>query len=69
MLLYLVIPMDSKVFGYSIVLSGYIANFFQQTTDSHSRKADPILYMLSNGNFKLGKNLRIPTAKSFKAGN
>ncbi len=30
-----------------------------------ARKADPILYVLSNGNFKLGKHLRIPTPKSF----
>ena len=60
MLLHLVIPMDSKVFGYSIVLSGFNADFVRQTIDSYSRKADSILNMLSNGNFKLGKNLRIP---------
>ena len=34
------------------------ANFVQKTIDSYSRKADPILYMLSNGNFNPGKKSR-----------
>ena len=49
MLLYLVLPVDSKVFGYAIVLSISNAHFVRQTIDSYTigRQSSPELQIIT----------------------
>ena len=62
----LVFPTGSKVPNQSIILPTPNAHLVRQPMDCYGRKADLILYMLSNRNLKLGKNLRISATKSVK---
>ena len=66
-LFYLMFLMESKVPDYVTILSP--AHFICQFGNCYSGKAYPILCMLSDRNFKFGKNLGISTTIFFKTAN
>ena len=72
---------DSKIMNLFFCLifinTIHVPSIFQLTTSpilsfikkKKKKKKDSIPYMLSNRNCKLGKYIRIPATKPFKAGN